>query len=154
MNIIQSGCAAVFLTASILAAQPAADWNIIMKLPPGEQVRVEATSRKLNGQLQSVSDDMIVVRSGAGEETLMRPEVTRIALKKPGHRKRNTFVGLAAGAGLGLAIALVSTRTCAFAACFDEGTVMAATPPAVAGLGAVVGAAIPTGGWREIYRQK
>jgi hypothetical protein len=140
------------LTAARLPAQPIADWNAAKALTNGIQIRVEGTSRKLNGQLQSVSDDMIVVRSGAGEETLMRPEVTRIAVKTATHRGRNTLIGLGVGAVADFAVASipVSCKNLCFGPSQNE--IKAILTPVSGIAGAIVGVALPTGRWRDIYR--
>jgi hypothetical protein len=149
MNTIR--VAVVVLTAASLPAEPVADWNAAKALTTGIQIQVEATSRKLNGQLQSVSDDMIVVRSGAGEETLMRPEVTRIAVKTASHRRRNAMIGLGLGAGAGLAVASIPV-SCNICFVPSRNEVRAILIPVSGIAGAIVGVALPTGRWRDIYR--
>ncbi len=139
------------LAASTLTAQSGTDWNTVKALAPGTQIRMETAPRKVSGQLLSVSDEAIVVRSGGREDSVRRSEVTRIAVKKPGHRKRNVLIGLGVGAGAGLGIAL-AVNSCHGIGCIDSGVIEAAAPPILAVLGAIVGAIIPTGGWREIYR--
>jgi hypothetical protein len=111
---------------------------------------MEAAPRNMSGQIQSVSDDAIVLRDAAGEETVMRSQVTRIAVKKTGHRKRNVLIGLGVGAGVGLGIGL-GASSCKGFGCLGAEIVEVGAPPIFAILGAIVGAVFPTGGWHDIY---
>jgi hypothetical protein len=150
MRTIRTGAAIFVLAASTLAAQSAADWSAVKALAPDARIRVETPSRKVTGQIQSVSDDAIVLRSDAGGETVMRLQVIRIAAKKAGHRGRNVLIGLGVGGGVGLGVGL-SARSCKGLGCLGSTAVEAGAPPIFALLGAIVGAVIPTGGWRDIY---
>jgi len=142
--------AALVLAACTLPAQSTANWNAVKALAPGAQIRMEAAPRTMTGQIRSATDDAIVLLSGAGEETVMRSQVTRIAVKKPGHRKRNVLIGLGVGGGVGLGIGLAA-KSCSGFGCIGAGDVEAGAPPILAALGAIVGAVLPTGGWRDIY---
>lgn len=139
------------LAAGTLLAQSAADWNVVKGLAPGTQIRTEAAAHKVSGQVESVGDDAIVVRTGAVRETATRSQITRVAVKKPGHRKRNILIGTGVGAGLGLGVGLAA-KSCTGIGCIGSTAVEAGAPPVFAALGAIVGAVLPTGGWRDIYR--
>ena len=146
--------AAALLAVGALLAQPAPDWIVVKALAPGSEVRVETPAGKLTGLVQAVSDGGITLLSGKGAQTAMRSDVTRVAVKKPSHRKRNALIGLAAGAAFGLVGESVATcnpadysRSCPSQAALDTAGALV-----FGGMGAAVGAVIPTGGWREIYR--
>jgi len=139
------------LAASTLLAQPAADWNVVKGLPPGTRIRTEAAAQKITGEVDSVGDDAIVVRTVAGQKTMTRSQITRLAVKKPGHRKRNVLIGLGVGAGVGLGLG-IAAKSCTGFGCIGSTAVEAGAPPVFAALGAIIGAVLPTGGWRDIYR--
>lgn len=120
-------------------------------IAPGTEVRVVAgNSRPVRAKLESISDTALVVTSATGAESFQRPEIHSVAVKKKGHRLRNTFIGLgvgtAAGAGIGAAQA---------SGCKDFLCDLAVPVFAVIGFlaGTVTGLVWPTGGWREIYAQ-
>jgi hypothetical protein len=145
--------AILFLGALTAAAQsPLQNWANVRTLAPGTEVRVEPSSAPpVRGQLRSGTDETLVVTSGKGEEMFTRLQVARVSIKKQGHRRRNTLIGLGVGAGVGLAIGLAARCT---GICFvPNGAVAAGATVAVAIVGSVVGAVLPTGGWREVYRQ-
>jgi len=142
------------LGAAVLAAQPVTDWNAVRALGPGQRIRVETTPRAIQGEFRSAGEERIVLRSGAGEETVERSRVTRVAVKKPGHRKRNALIGLGVGIGAGLAIgAAVRNRGCTGFCIQPVSNAVILGAGATAGglIGVVAGAVIPTGGWRDIY---
>jgi len=88
-------------------AQPTAStesWTRLTQLAPGTEIRVSLSNRKtVRGDLQSATPDSLAIHSAAGQETLMRAEIKRIQVKRKGHRGRNALIGLAIGAGGGLA---------------------------------------------------
>ena len=140
------------LVASTLVAQ-SADWNVVKSLAPGTQIRIEIGPGKLRGQLRSVSDDAIVLSSNAGEETAMRSQVKRVAVKKVSHRKRHVLIGLGIGAGAG-AVLTIAASACHGFGCIGAVAFEVAAPLTFGAMGALVGALIPAGGWREIYNFK
>jgi hypothetical protein len=143
--------ALVLLAAPVLAGQSVADWNVVTALSPGTEVRVKTIPHVFIGSLQSVSEDVIVLRSGPAEETVMQLQIARIAVKKPSRRKRHALVGLAVGAGAGAGLA-IAVSTCKGFGCIGATPIEVGAPVMFGLLGAIVGVAIPTGGWREIYR--
>ena len=97
------------VVATTLVAQTnVADWNTVKVLTPGTQVRINAGSRTIRGEIDRATDDVLVVTSGRGQETVDRQQVSVVSVKKPSRRKRNTLIGLAAGAGGGLAIGIAA----------------------------------------------
>jgi hypothetical protein len=146
--------AAALLAACVLVAEPAPDWSAVKALAAGSEVRVETPAGKLTGLVQGVNDGAITLLSGKGAQTAMQSDVTRVAVKKPSRRKRNTLIGLALGASFGLVDGSASTCNSSNfnGSCPSQGALDAAGALVFGGLGAAVGAVIPTGGWREVYR--
>lgn len=144
----------VFAPASI-AQSPVQSWTSVTAIAAGTSVRVSVGSRTVNGQVQGVTDDSLSLNSGKGQEIFTRPEVVRVSVKKQSHRGRNTLIGLGAGATIGAAVGAASHKDCAGFCIFYT------TRGQDAGIGAVVfgvigtavGALIPTGGWREVYKK-
>jgi len=132
-----------------------ADWNNVTALARAAEVRVELSdSRTVRGDVLNVTEDSLAVNSASGQETFTRQQVLRVSLRKPSRRGRNVLVGLAFGAIAGAGIGFAGQAGCTG---FCDGGLTAAvtgvTTLSGAGLGALIGAAVPTGGWREVYRQ-
>lgn len=141
------------LLATAMAAQTnVINWNTVKALAAGTQVRVSAGSRPVNGRIEQVTDDALVVTSGKGQETFGRQQVSAVSVKKLSHRGRNALIGLAAGTGAGLGIGVAAARTnSGQLAIVPNGAIVAGFAVAGALGGSIVGVVIPTGGWREIY---
>lgn len=145
--------AALALAVATAAAQTtAATWNSVRALPAGTEVRIAAGARTVRGKIDRVTDDALAVTSGNGQEMFSQQEVSRVWVKKPGHRKRNTLIGLGIGAGAGLGVALAAS-SCSGFSCIGSSAVEVGAPVALAVVGTAIGAVIPTGGWREVYRK-
>jgi hypothetical protein len=129
-------------------------WDNLIQLAPGTPLRMALSSgRIIRGGLQKVTSDSLTINETASQETLSRAEIGTVQLKGQGHRRRNALIGLAIGAGGGLAVGAVidshdSHR--GFNIFPSAGKVV--FTPLGAIVGAIVGVAIPTGGWHEIYR--
>ena len=148
-RLLGLGCALIF--SFQLAAQPRA-WNSVKAIAPGTPVRVAGPGhRAIRGVLQSVTDDSLVLNSAAGVETFSLTQIERVSVREKGHRGRNALVGLAAGAGIGLVIGAVSDANCGPGCTVPKHFGIEAIPPLFGGVGALVGAIIPSGGWHEIY---
>ena len=145
-----AGLALIMATAA--AQTTSATWNSVQKLPAGTEVRVAAGARTVRGKIDRVTDDALTMTSGKGQEMFTQQEVSRVWVKKPGHRKRNTLIGLGIGAGAGLGVGL-SAASCSGFGCIGADAVEIGAPLAFAVVGTAIGAAIPTGGWREVYRK-
>jgi hypothetical protein len=145
----------VLLTAILAAAQSKTDWANVKKLAPGDPIRVSMTDGKsYRGNLQSVTDDSLIVTVSTGQETLARAQVAKVGVKGASHRGRNTLIGLGVGAGAGVAIGAGVDSTC-HANCWFGGNIgKEVFTPLGAIIGTVVGVAWPTGGWKEVYRAK
>jgi hypothetical protein len=140
-----------------------ADWNNVTALARAAEVRVQLSdSRSVRGGVINVTEDSLAVNSASGQETFTRQQVLRVSVRGPSRRGRNVLVGLAFGAiaGAGLGAAAAASQPCSpglanALACSGgvEAAAVGITTLAGAGLGAVIGAVVPTGGWREVYRQ-
>jgi hypothetical protein len=141
---------AILLLATLAAAaqSPLQNWTNVKTLSPGTEIRVERSSAAaVRGQLRRATDETLVVASGKGEEMFTRLQVTRVSIKRQGHRGRNTLIGLGVGAGVGLAIGLAARQG------FFDNDVTAGGIVGGALIGTLIGVAIPNGGWRDVYRQ-
>jgi hypothetical protein len=146
--------ASLVLVAPEMAAQQPS-WNNVQEISPGMEIRITGPGpRTLRGTLQSVTGDSVVLNSSAGQETFARQQVTRVSIKIQGHRGRNALIGLGVGAGAGLGLGAVSDHSCAPIGCFlGNNFGKKVITPLGAGVGVLIGALIPSGGWREIYKQ-
>jgi len=150
-----TGCviAGIGLLVFQMGAQPQ-PWDNVQAISPGTEIRMAGPRPgDLRGTLQSVTGDSLVLSSSAGQETFTRQQVTRVAIKSKGHRGRNALIGLAVGAGAGLAIGVASDHSCRPGCFLGNNIGKTVLTPLGAIVGAVVGVLIPSGGWREIYRQ-
>jgi hypothetical protein len=142
--------AALTVSAAGQQTKAIAQWANLNHLENGSEIRVVlAGGKTLRGFLQSVSPDSLAINATTSQEALSRQDVKVISQKRPGHRGRNTLIGLAIGAGGGLATgAAIDHGDRGWFPNFGK----AVFTPIGAIIGAVVGVAIPTGGWRLVYR--
>jgi hypothetical protein len=118
-----------------------ANWDAVKQLSSGREIRVvHKDAKPLQGTLESVNDEAVVIRVAMGQHTISKARVLRISSRSASHRLRNTAIGAAvragAGAGLGAAAGGDWGSRGAWAA-------MGAAECLV--VGAVVGVALPTG---------
>ena len=139
-------------TAAAQEAKPIANWANLNQLVTGAEIRVAlANGKALSGFLQRVTPESLAINGTTSQETLSRQDIERVALKRPGHRGRNTLIGLAIGTGAGLALgAGVDSQRRPGDWLPSFGKVVLSPVGAI--IGTVVGVALPTGGWREVYR--
>jgi hypothetical protein len=142
--------AALAAGATAQQAKPIEQWANLNRLENGSEIRVVlAGGRTVRGFLQSVSPDSLAINAATSQEALSRQDIKAVSLKRPGHRGRNTLIGLAIGAAGGLATGAAIDHG-------DHGWFpnlgKAVFTPIGAIIGTVVGVAIPTGGWRVVYR--
>jgi hypothetical protein len=138
-----------------LGAQPTrADWNALKALTAGTQVRIRNGSSTVDGKLDRTTDDVIVVTSRKGQETFERRDVSIVSAKRQSHRKRNTLIGLGVGAGGGLAFGGALANDVKNSILGGHGpAIIASSAGAGALVGVLVGAVIPSGGWRQVYKK-
>jgi hypothetical protein len=134
------------------------NWDNLRKLAPGDNIRIVLNDMKsYPANFQSVSDDAVVVRLETGEQSFGRESVLRVSAKGESHRRRNAFIGLLLGGAAGAIVAVASPElgqgTCSQGSCVDAG-IVSALGFVGGGLGAGIGAAIPTGGWHDVYRAR
>ena len=138
-------------------AQPPASpegWASLSQVAPGTEIRVALSGgRTVRGSLEKAIPDALAINAAARQETLSRAEIKTVQVKRKGHRGRNALIGSAIGAGGGLAIgAAVDRHDSGKGLNFFPNGGKAVLTPLGAIIGTVVGVAIPTGGWHEIYR--
>ena len=144
--------AALAATAAAQPAKPIANWANLNQLVTGAEIRVTlANGKTLRGFMQRVTPESLAINATTSQETLSRQDIRRVDLKRPGHRGRNTLIGLAVGTGVGLAAGAVADSKTGPGTMFpDSGKVVLSPLGAI--IGTVVGVALPTGGWRDVYR--
>ena len=147
--------AVISMAATALAQSNATDWNTVKGLATGADVRITAGSRTVHGKVLRVSDEAIVLAFGKGQEMFPQQEVLRIRLKGDSHRGRNSLIGLGSGAAAGAIIGAAAHQDCSGFCIFytSRGTGTAIGAIVLGGIGAAVGALIPTRSWLEIYRK-
>jgi len=147
------------LLAAVLAAaaaaqqaKPIANWANLNQLVAGSEIRVTlAAGKTMRGFVERVTAESLAINATTSQEMLSRQDIRRVELKKPGHRGRNTLIGLAIGTGVGLAAGAVADSKAGPGRMFpDLGKVMFSSAGML--LGTVIGVALPTGGWRDVYR--
>jgi hypothetical protein len=152
------GCAAALCSVSVLG-QTSRDWASLGHPPPiaaGTEIEARTTDNKrYRGHFESVTDDALVIGTDAGEQRLPRATVSRVSVKKASHRLRNTAIGFGAGAAGGLSLGAVADARCT-GKCIEGNTPWGKYVGTALGalIGTIIGVAIPTGGWHEVYRVK
>jgi hypothetical protein len=150
-SLLLAATAAGFtVSATAQPAKPIAQWANLNPLENGSEIRVVmAGGRTVRGFLQSVGPDSLAINAATSQQALSRQDIKQVSLKRPGHRGRNTLIGLAIGAAGGLATgAAIDHGDHGWFPNFGK----AVFTPIGAIIGTVVGVAIPTGGWRVVYR--
>jgi hypothetical protein len=155
-KIISQAVLAAALTATAVAqpAKPIANWANLNQLVPGSEIRVTlASGRTLRGFVQGVTPDSLAINATTSQESLSRQDIQRVSLKRPGRRGRNTLIGLALGAGGGLIFGAVvdSREPNNGGGVFSNAGKLVFTPLGLL-VGTVVGVALPTGRWHDVYR--
>jgi len=139
-------------SAAAQQAEPIANWANLNQLVTGAEIRVTLmTGKTLRGFVQRVTPESVAINATTSQEMLSRQDIRRVQVKRRGHRGRNTVIGLAIGTGAGLAAgASVDSRASHGDWYPYAGKVVFTSLGAI--IGTVVGVALPTGGWREVYR--
>lgn len=140
----------LFLGAATLLAD--ADWGAVKALTAGTRIRITMATSTASGQLDSVTDDALTFAAGKSHQTIHREQISLVSVRTPGHRRRNTLIGLAAGAGVGLGVGVASRSSPNQLHFVSNSAVIGLAVAAGALIGTAIGAIIPTGGWREVYK--
>jgi hypothetical protein len=136
---------------------PEGQWNNLKHLAAGDEVRVVLNDGKsYAAKFQGFSDEAIVVRTFADEQTFSRQDVLRVSAKKESHRMRNVIIGTAAGCGAGLGIAAgyadSQRKEWPQNHYFEVlGPILGA---GFGGAGGGLAAALSKGGWHDVYRAR
>jgi hypothetical protein len=137
------------------AAAQTGNWGTLQSLPAGTNVQVRLTaSEAVRGQLESVSDDALVLNLKGGPRMFARQQIALLSVKKSSNRQRNALVGLALGTGGGLAVGAAvdaASGPCTYACVLGSDAGKLIFTPLGAIVGVIAGALLPTGGWRTVY---
>src|SRR5262245_33166750 len=144
--------AATAMSAVPLRAQSdRTSWNNLKKAKVGQEIEIvlnDTTSYK--GTLNSWNDAGIIAQVSTDEMMFTRSDIMRVALHKPGHRLRHTLIA----AGIGAAFGGIYDASCGNGFVCPRGNNRLALASVTAGIGALVGAGLPSGkGWEVIYRR-
>jgi hypothetical protein len=144
----------IAIGTGLAVAQP--NWATVKSLTVGGEIKVSATGGKsFRGQLQSVTEESLVVLAPNTQQSLARADVLKVSTKGESHRKRNTLIGLGVGAGAGLGVGAGIDHGCVPRGCFFSDNIgKAVFTPLGALIGTIIGVAWPTGYWHEVYRSK
>ena len=124
------------------------EWAVVKQLTPDQRVQVQTTDGKSHaGKVKAATDDGVQIGKN---ELIRKQDVQRVLLWHPGHHGRNTLIGLGIGAGFGVAVGAGCGGKGIFV---SRGECMAVGAPLFGGIGAGIGALIPSRGkWNEVYR--
>jgi hypothetical protein len=127
-----------------------ANWENLKQLAAGQQIRVVLDDAKsYRAQFQRVSDEGLVVHAGGGEQTFERQKILRVSTKGASHRGPNAAIGASIGGAGG---ALIGANPSTAFSQVSRGRSMLFGMLSGIGVGIAVGAAMPTGGWHDVYR--
>jgi len=142
---------AALVSSCAQAQSPKSDWGNLNRLPAGAEIRVFLKDGKsFRGYLQKADADGLSMNATTSQERLSRGDVKRIQVKTQGHRGRNTLLGLGCGMAGGLAAGAAADAGRADDWFPNAGKGI--LTPVGAVIGTVIGVAMPTGGWKDVYR--
>ena len=138
----------VLMLATIAGAQaPEQSWDNLKTLREGEKIQVvDQKLKSLKGTFVSFSDEAVTLQVGKDTVAVQRADVFRVSSQKGMGRGKHALVGLAIGAGAGLALGMAS---CAYVTdqnkckASDLAGLGAAEAALFGGIGAGVGALVP-----------
>jgi hypothetical protein len=140
----------IALTAALARAQKT-NWANVQTLTIGEEIKVSLEAgASFRGDLQSVTEESLIMIAAGSQQTLPRAQIKKVATKGASHRGRNTLIGLGIGAGVGLGIGVGVDH--GFGHRFGIGELLGTPIGAV--IGTIIGAVWPTGTWHDVYRSK
>jgi hypothetical protein len=149
---------ATIFSISLSAQEPGEhSWGNLQQLRVGQKIEVVDTNlKKYKGTFLSFSEEAISLRVKKQEVGVQRPNVLRVSLRGKSKRLRNALIGMAIGAGAGVALAAAGNS----AQANDPGLgpdlralAYAILVPVGGAVGAGIGAAVPPG-YQTIYRAK
>jgi hypothetical protein len=139
-----------------LRAAEKSDWSNLKQIAAGRAIKVAVKGgTSSQGEFQSATEDALVVRVAGGDRSIARDTVQRVSLKRNGHRGKHALIGAAIGASAGLGAGIAIDNDCSPNSIICTGNKgKAILTPGFAVIGAGIGALLPAGGWREIYRAR
>ena len=142
---------AILVTLSSISFAQTSDWAIVRQLALGKKVQVEtADGRSRVGKVKAITEDELRIGK---DELIQRRDVQRVRLWSSGHHGRNTLIGLGVGAGVGVGFGVGACG--GKDAWFSRGQCAAVSAPLFGGIGAGIGALLPSRGkWQDVYQAK
>ncbi len=143
-------------SVSLPAQEPGKhSWENLQQVRVGQKIEVVDTNlKKLKGTFLSFSEEAISLRVGKDEVGVQRPNVLRVSLREKSKRLRNALIGMAIGAGAGVAAVEICAHASSGFSCSGQdfrAIAYAILVPVGLGVGAGIGAAFPPG-YQTIYR--
>jgi len=144
----------MLIAGQSLRAVQKSDWSSLKQIAAGQTIKVtvkDGTSSQ--GDFQSATEDALVLRVAGGDRSIARDAIQRVSLKTSSHRGKHAIIAAAIGGGAGLGAGIAIDNDCSPNAIVCTGNkAKGILTPAFALIGASIGALLPAGGWREIYR--
>ena len=142
---------AMLVSLSPISFAQTSDWAIMRQLTPGQKVQVGTVAGKSYvGKVESITDEELRVGKN---QPILKQDVKRVRLWSSGHHGRNALIGLGVGAGTGVVFGAASCG--GKDAWFSRGECAAVSAPLFGGLGAAMGALMPSRGrWQDVYEMK
>lgn len=127
-------------------------WENLGQLRAGQEISVvDARMKTTEGRFAAYSEDAVVMRVGRDEVAIPRAEVASVKRRGRSRHGRNALIGLAIGAGAGLAAGAI--HGAAYHEEGETGVFMLVYTPIGAGIGAAAGAIVPAG-QATVYRAR
>jgi hypothetical protein len=118
-------------------------WQNLNQLRPGQRIEVvDGKMKSTAGTFSAVTEEGLSLQVGKHVISIPRANVFSVKDRTVSHRGRNTLIGLAVGAGAGLAIGAIKGATY-----HEEGETavfVSVWTPIGAGIGATAGATLPS----------
>jgi len=150
-EVIRALILLVLLPGLGLAQTDKDSWDNLKQLRAGQKIEVvDMDLKSLRGEFVSVTDGGISLHADGRETSVERESVLRVSAQQKGRRLRNVAIGAGIGAGAGL---ILGARCASASEPGWEGPCYAIGSLLVGGIGAGVGAAMPTG-QKTLYRAR
>jgi len=151
----------LLLAVAASAQVPASKWENLQQLAPRTQLRIatRASSKLIQGKLESVTESDVTLRLSAGPQTFPRVQIVSVSMRTNDRRLHKMLLGLGIGTAAGLLIGYGIGRAqqsnctksgggwCGFYGA--EGAVLGGASGLVGG--SLAGAFWPINRWREVY---